>query len=116
MYIYFERHPDHALIIVEGDIEGFEQEQFKKPFAELVTLGCHAIIIDLSKVRMLSSLIIGTIIEYWRLCTDAGGNLIILNPSARVRELLEITNLMSRIAVVENRHQAKVLLMKGGQL
>lgn len=106
MYYYFIKHPDYAIIMFSGSIEGFNDAEFKKPFMELHTLGCFQIVVNFEDVTYISSTIIGSIIEEWRKTTERGGFFAMCQLNPRVLRLFEITNLSSKVKIYSTEQEA----------
>jgi len=92
--------PDHSEAFSDIDIDDF--------IGELLDLNIHArneIMIDLRNVKHLNSSDLGALIKVKDLLLDNNINLVLLNPSENVLELLNIVGLSDFFGVAESNQQ-----------
>ena len=92
--------PDHSEAFSDIDIDDF--------IGELLDLNIHArneIMIDLRNVKHLNSSDLGALIKVKDLLFDNNINLVLLNPSENVLELLNIVGLSDFFGVAESNQQ-----------
>lgn len=69
--------------------------------------GCVYLVLDLQHLRMLDSERLGALIMYKKMARDVGGELHLLKPRGRVKEVLEAVNLGAVFGVFEHETAAR---------
>ena len=69
--------------------------------------GCTNVVADLSGVTFMDSSGLGLLLKAFKRCKEAGGALVVLRPSAVVRELLAISKLSRLLPVAESEEEAR---------
>lgn len=94
--IYFIK-PEGEMVSGEGD------QQLKEVLAPLLSEGRTRIVIDFSGVPYIDSSVLGQLVHCHSQLRLQGGELKILSPSTRVRNLLELTRLITVFDIFEER-------------
>ncbi|HUC44344.1 MAG TPA: STAS domain-containing protein [Candidatus Sulfotelmatobacter sp.] len=76
------------------DLHGHRLEDLGQTLRGLVERGFTRIVLDLDGVRFLDSAGLGELVAWKKRTTQLGGDLRLLRPHDRVREVLELTTLM----------------------
>lgn len=66
----------------------------------------HRLVIDLSKVAMLASAGIGSLISIHQACAKAGGKLVICALDPQIEQMLRLTRMDRMLVIVPTREQA----------
>ncbi len=90
-----------------------DNEKIKKTVNDLIDGGVKNIILDLSGSSYVSSLILASLVYMLKRTKDAGGNLVICSVTARVKEILSVTNLDKIFDIALDRPGAMKLLGLG---
>ncbi|MFB3786827.1 MAG: STAS domain-containing protein [bacterium] len=83
-------HPTIVLITMRDASSSLDLNQLPNLFLECMEKGYRRYVIDLSQIRLLNSHEIGAIVQHSRLLANQGG-LVIVNPSERIRYMLELS-------------------------
>lgn len=90
-------------LFMEGDLIGDEVgPRIAELVSDSVEAGIKTVVIDLEKVRYISSSGLGLLITLLTKMKNAGGELFLTAPSEHVKKLLLITKLNGIFAVVES--------------
>ena len=89
-----EKKDDIAIMILLLDTFTYEDnEKLMNPFDDLLKEGISNIILDLSRTKYMSSLILASLLFMLKRAQEGGGNLILCNVKDRVKEIMAVTNL-----------------------
>lgn len=89
-------NPAVAVVDVSGRLDpGFERDGIYRAVEKLLAEGWKTILIDLSRVTLITSLGVGSLINVLRLVTSQEGELKLVNPSLSVRKIMLVSNLDS---------------------
>ena len=86
---------------VSGSCREYSLDKFNAAMKEASATAQKAVYLDLSKTKLLDSASLGTIVSHFNLLRAQGKRLVLLNPSASCKHLLEITSL-TRVLEIEN--------------
>ena len=113
MNIDVERKNGHAVVSMHGTLIGPEKsQQLKQQLEELSKTDINKIIIDMQNVNFTDSTGIGVLIICFKKVKQAGGNLIIANANATVRNILSITKLDNIFQIYDSVDEAESSLSK----
>jgi len=99
---------DFVIIELEGDVVGGpDASLLNNLIHELVEKKKIKVLVDLSKVNLMSSSGLGILISALTTVRQAGGDLILVNITERMESLLTITKLISVFKVFRTREEAK---------
>ena len=94
MIVEKRRIEDQILLLIEGVIKLGESAQFFAQTLERVLAECDGnVLIDLSKINYMDSTGIGELVGYLGRFRDQKRKLILVNPSERIRKLLQVAQL-----------------------
>jgi len=101
---YSQRKEDQVhYLFMEGDLIGDEVgPRIAELVSDSVEAGIKTVVIDLEKVRYISSSGLGLLITLLTKMKNAGGELFLTAPSEHVKKLLLITKLNGIFTVVES--------------
>jgi anti-sigma B factor antagonist len=97
---------DVMVVDVSGELSR-RASSLLNPLKELLADGRSKLILDLSALSYVDSSGLGQLISLWTSIGKRGGQLILLRPSPRVREQLEITKLDTVFTIIS--HEAEAL-------
>lgn len=92
---------------ISGSCREYSLDRFNAAMKDASVAAQKAVYLDLSKTKLLDSASLGTIVSHFNLLRAQGKKLILLNPSASCRHLLEITSL-TRVLEIENDSAASL--------
>ena len=98
---------DVMVVDVSGELSR-RASSLLNPVKELLADGRSNLILDLSALTYVDSSGLGQLISIWTSIGRRGGQLILLRPSPRVREQLQITKLDTVFTILD--HEAEALL------
>jgi len=88
------------------DLHGHRLEDLGQTLAGLLDQGRSRIVLDLEKVRFMDSAGLGELVAWKKRAVERGGDVRILRPRDRVREVLELTALTRVFEIFENEAEA----------
>lgn len=89
-----ERYSEHESKPIENDL------------LEAASKRGHKLIIDMSKVAMLASAGIGSLISLHQACTKAGGKLVVCAIDPQIGQMLKLTRMDKMLNIAPTREQA----------
>jgi anti-sigma B factor antagonist len=96
-----------GVIAPEGSITiGASVESFHAAIETVLSAGARHVLVDGSRVRYMDSTGMGELIAAHRRLSETGGHVCIFAPSAKLREILDITHLSSIFQISENEETA----------
>lgn len=84
---------------ISGSCREYSLDRFNAAMRDAALQATKAVYLDLSQTKLLDSASLGTIVSHFNLLRGQGKSLILLNPSASCRHLLEITSLTRVLAI-----------------
>src|SRR5215467_6791657 len=96
---------DVMVVDVSGELSR-RASSLLNPLKELLADGRSDLILDLSALSYVDSSGLGQLISVWTSIGRRGGQLILLRPSPRVREQLEITKLDTVFTIINHEAEA----------
>lgn len=102
-------NPSIVLITIRDTFSSLDLNQLPVLFHDLMEKGFRRYVIDLSQARLLNSHEIGAIVQHSRLLANQGG-LILVNPSERIRYMLELSCATPLAPSAKSVEQAVALL------
>ena len=103
MFDFFLKNTTRAgdpCLEISGSCREYSLDRFNAAMKEAAAHANRAVYLDLSRTKLLDSASLGTIVSHFNLLRAQGKKLILLNPSASCKHLLEITSLV-RVLEVE---------------
>ena len=85
--------PDALTLAVAGRLDGYWADHLDKALADAVREGHHQLRLDLQQIVFLSSAGIAVLVKVYKQLGTIGGSLVVVNPSATVHTILQITKL-----------------------
>jgi anti-anti-sigma factor len=96
-----QQEPDACSVLeISGSVIGGDALSLHKELAKLARNTNHEIAVDLRRAPTVDSAGLGVLIYMWQILSDQGRELLLLNPSTMVTELLESSNLDKVFKVV----------------
>lgn len=83
-----------------GSCREYSLDRFNQAMKDAAIQAKKTVYLDLSQTKLLDSASLGTIVSHFNLLRSQGKSLVLLNPSASCKHLLEITSL-NRVLVIE---------------
>jgi len=87
-------------LVLSGSCREYSLDAFNQAMTEASSQASKAVYLDLSQTRLLDSASLGTIVSHFNLLRGQGKKLVLVNPSAPCKHLLEITSLV-RVLEIE---------------
>jgi len=84
-----------VILVLEGWLNERTYEKLEASLAEVFSGGQYRVIVDMGKVEYMSSAGAGALMNAVSQCAENHGRLILANPTAGVREVLDVLNLES---------------------
>lgn len=95
------------LLLVEGVIKlGESAEFFAQTLDRALSRDTGHVLVDFSKINYIDSTGIGELVGYLGRFRDASRKLILVNPSERIRKLLEVARLIELFPIYETVDEA----------
>jgi anti-sigma B factor antagonist len=96
-----------AMISVTGFLDAHTFEELEEAITELFSTGQYRIIVDLSGVDYISSAGAGVFIGALSESQENGGNIVLMNPTANVKEVFDLLGLSQIFSIVADLSKAK---------
>lgn len=91
---------------VTGEIDAYTSKTLNKKLKDLLTHGQNRLVIDLSKVTLISSIGLREILFAHREASSEGGEVRLLSPSPQIKRTLEISGLIDVLKISETSQEA----------
>ena len=88
-------------IVIAGSCREYSLDRFNEAMKIASDSATKSVFLDLSQTKLLDSASLGTIVSHFNLLRAQGKRLVLLNPSASCRHLLEITSL-NRVLTIQD--------------
>lgn len=98
---------DITLIRVSGFLDAHTFEELESTISELFADSQYRIIVELSAVDYISSAGAGVFIGALSEARDNGGNIVLMNPTASVREVFDLLGLSQIFTIVSDINKAR---------
>lgn len=95
-----ESRKNDPCLVLSGSCREYSLDAFNQAMTEASAKAVKAVYLDLSQTRLLDSASLGTIVSHFNLLRGQGKKLVLVNPSAPCKHLLEITSLV-RVLEIE---------------
>lgn len=95
-----------VVLSVTGNLEIDDSEMFRRRIEELVERGKTYVALDLSGCPYVDAVGLGDIVRSYTTISRANGELVLLNPTKRIHDLLSITKLLSVFEVYSEESDA----------
>lgn len=89
-----------------GDIEEIGTELKDR----LSDMDCPRFLLDLTKLEFMGSSIVALIVKLWKTTQEKGGDMVVVNKSSMIGEVLEIAGLSRVWKIVDSREDAEEML------
>lgn len=86
---------ESAELLIRGRLDGYWADPLGAELDKLIREGRHRLWLDFSEVTYISSLAVGVILRIHKHLRELGGSLKIVSPSEPVREVLEVSRLVT---------------------
>ena len=106
MNIKSERDAAVATVGLDGVIDTRAAQEFEKHVVGLFAEGARSVIVDLSKVDLITSAGIRVLVMMAQRLTRGGGALVLCALSAKVRGIFDIAGLLTQFKIVDSRAAA----------
>jgi anti-sigma B factor antagonist len=90
MKVHHEQHAGYVLVVVEGDVDVSNALDLRESLGSAIT-DKGTVLVDLSGVPFVDSSGIGILVAAHRLATQHGGRMLVVAPTADVRQVLAMT-------------------------
>jgi anti-sigma B factor antagonist len=95
------------VLLPEGEmVTGEADQQLRATLEQLCEQGDTRVVVNFSQVPYIDSSVLGQLVYGYSLLRENGGDLKILTPSPRIRDLLEVTRLVSVFEIFEDQEEA----------
>jgi stage II sporulation protein AA (anti-sigma F factor antagonist) len=110
MNIKSERDGTLATVGLDGVIDTRAAQEFEKHIVGLFAEGARSVIVDLSKVDLITSAGIRVLVMMAQRLGRSGGALVLCALSAKVRGVFDIAGLLTQFKIVDSRGDAAALI------
>lgn len=105
-------HDDYAVLTLKGEFDTFYCPALQEEVEALVERGLNHLILDLRLVKFINSTALGAIIRAHKRCKAEGGELVIAQPSAFVRDVVKKVGIDKLIPMHETETEAIKAIVK----
>ena len=89
----------YGIVSLRGELDLVTIPRLERTLDQLCRNGCRQILLDLSQLTFISATGIGVLVAANQVLQEAGGRLVLSQPSHRVRRLLAITGEDAALAI-----------------
>ena len=84
--------PDKVVVVlrITGYLDAHTHERLEEALADLFAQGHYRLIVDLAKLEYISSAGMGVFIATLSEAQEHGGNIVLMNPTTNVRDVLDL--------------------------
>jgi anti-sigma B factor antagonist len=102
-----EKLPNGVMLVqVKGFLDAYTYEEFEKTIQELFDGNSYKIVVDLSELQYISSAGAGVFIGAIGQAQENNGNIVILRPTANVKEVFELLGLSQIFTFSNTKEEA----------
>ena len=105
MNINYKDIKDHKIIILDGDIDYFCVSELKNAVFKLINDRTPSIILDLNNVEYMDSSGIGLIVTAYKVMSQYGGRMSLMNVQDDVMKLLKLTTIDTLMNIYKNEKE-----------
>lgn len=102
MNINYKDIGGHKIILLDGDIDYFCVSELKNAIFKLINDRTPSIILDLNNVEYMDSSGIGLIVTAYKVMSQYGGRMSLVNVQNDVMKLLKLTTIDSLMSIYNN--------------
>ena len=105
-----ESRQDIVLVELEGYLDAHAFEKLETLFEELFQRGKHRLMVDLNKLRYISSAGAGVFLGALGVCQEKDGNIALLRPSPEVTEIFDLLGVFHIFPIASSPEEALLVL------
>jgi anti-sigma B factor antagonist len=105
MNINYKDIRNHKVILLDGDIDYFCVSELKNAVFKLINDRTPSIILDLNHVEYMDSSGIGLIVTAYKVMSQYGGRMSLINVQDDVMKLLKLTTIDSLMSIYKNEQE-----------
>lgn len=90
----------------QGRLDASSISEFASQIYRMMPLGAHNVLVDLSKIKFLSSSSLRTLIEVYQNLNQAGGKMVFCAPNEYIQDLFEVVMLDKALPIVQDPDEA----------
>ncbi len=105
MNINYKDIKDHKIILLDGDIDYFCVSELKNAVFKLINDRTPHIILDLNNVEHMDSSGIGLIVTAYKVMSQYGGCMSLMNVQDDVMKLLKLTTIDTLMTIYKNENE-----------
>jgi anti-anti-sigma factor len=105
-------HDDYAILTLKGEFDTFYCPALMQEVETLVERGVNHLILDLRLVKFINSTALGAVIKAHKRCRAEGGDLVIAQPSAFVRDVMSKVGIDKLITLHDSEGEATKAIIK----
>ena len=103
----------YTLVQLDGFIDAPSYEQFESSLESLATAGAAHLVLDFSRVQYINSTGISAIIRFQGVCTERGGQLMLVRVSRNVGLTMHLLGITSLVPFLKDRAEAEAAIESG---
>lgn len=105
-----ESRQDVVLVELDGYLDAHTFEELESLFEELFQKGRHNVMVDLNKLRYISSAGAGVFIGALGVCQENNGNIALIRPSPEVKEIFDLLGVFHIFPIASTPEEALLVL------
>ena len=105
-----ESRQDVVLVELDGYLDAHTFEELESIFEELFQRGRHNVMVDLNKLRYISSAGAGVFIGALGVCQENNGNIALIRPSPAVKEIFDLLGVFHIFPIAATPEEALLVL------
>ncbi|MBM3962619.1 MAG: STAS domain-containing protein, partial [Planctomycetes bacterium] len=105
-------HDDYATLTLKGDFDTFYCPALMQEVDALIDRGVSMLILDMHVVKFINSTALGAVIKAHKRCRAEGGDLVVAQPSAFVKNVMKSVGIDKLIGMHETLAEATKAIVK----
>ena len=101
-----ERKGNVEILRVSEKLDFNSTRELEAKLKTVLEDGAVGIVIDMRQVDYIASVAIGVFVEAQKNCQDKGGQIVLLKPRSKVRDILKLVHLGRVISIIERETEA----------
>jgi len=101
MTYFTQMYGDVGRVILTGDFDVFSRDEFLGEVDRLTALGARQLVVDMRRVRFVSSNGVSALLGANMRMRRQGGSIALAHPAREIRETLELLGLSDRLPVLD---------------
>jgi anti-anti-sigma factor len=102
LQVHWQAPADGAVrVVLQGELDNLSVPVLRQALDAVYAADCFHIRLDLAGLGFIDSSGLGALVGAWRRCAQQDGSVVVLNPTAAVKQLMDMTGISKFLLAVE---------------